>query len=163
MNKLLDVMYKKTSHLVPDIQDTVHEKLNTILPKVKTVIKRSDTERKESQLARAIMRFTGRERSSFTKQLVDAIAVKRVKTAVVIGIFGNIATKAKHLHDGHPNYSIPVTDKMRKFFLAMYIRGLISAPLRNSTTAIIIPKKEGKPWAKTILEMVRLELNRLGS
>jgi hypothetical protein len=104
-----------------------------------------------SQLYKAIMRMTG-QRRPLRDALVSAVRVEAKKNIIEVGVYGKLSRAAKQLDVGRRQYNITVTPKMRRFFMALFIRGLITAPLRATTTTIVIPAQKPTNWRRDLLK-----------
>ena len=99
--------------------------------------------------------------------LLGSIGVSEHGETVFVGVNRNAKDKdgetlhniAQYQEEGTRPYTIPITDKMRRFFFAMYKRGIFNAPLPKTRTRIRHPGIPARPYMQPAFEQWNKGIN----
>ena len=73
---------------------------------------------------------------------------------------GELYNLAEIHETGVPPFAIPVTDKMRRFWMAMFIKGVFKAPLKSGTSVIMHGGIKARPFLEPSMAQWATDVER---
>lgn len=118
----------------------------------------------KSGLSKAIERLMGKRSTPIAEKIARSIVIDKRNNGVFVGVMESKTIPLARMHDqGRRSYVVPVTQKTRRLFLALFMRGLIKAPIKGSTKVMKIKDQKGHGWLnranQKIFDLVGHEVN----